>query len=201
MTIVADTFTPATRRAQPRRLRVALAGYGVVGAGVAARLAQRPDDYEIVSVLVRDLTRVRDGTAPALFTDDPARLLGSRPDVIVDALSSGPAGLALSEAALRVGVSVVSANKQAIIAGYEALRAAQTGNARLLYSAAVGGGAPLLEAVAAARAEGAAIVRIEGVLNGTVGSCSTAWPMALRLMRPCAMRGVRAWPRRTRARI
>ncbi len=168
VTVVADTFTPATRRPVQRRLRVALAGYGVVGAGVAARLAHRPDDYEIVGVLVRDVARERDGVvAASLFTDDPGALLASEPDVIVDALSSGPAGLALSEAALRAGVSVVSANKQAIIAGYDALRSAQSGDATLLYSAAVGGGAPLLEAVAAAR--DAEIVRIEGVLNGTVG--------------------------------
>lgn len=168
VTVVANTFTPATRRPVQRRLRVALAGYGVVGAGVAARLAHRPDDYEIVGVLVRDVARERDGFVPAsLFTDDPGALLASTPDVIVDALSSGSAGLALSEAALREGVSVVSANKQAIIAGYDALRAAQSGEATLLYSAAVGGGAPLLEAVAAAR--DAEIVRIEGVLNGTIG--------------------------------
>lgn len=168
VTVVADTFTPATRRPVQRRLRVALAGYGVVGAGVAARLAHRPEDYEIVGVLVRDVARERDGVVSAsLFTDNAGALLAANPDVIVDALSSGPAGLALSEAALRMGVSVVTANKQAIIAGYDALRSAQSGDARLLYSAAVGGGAPLLEAVAAAR--DTEIARIEGVLNGTVG--------------------------------
>jgi homoserine dehydrogenase len=168
VTVIADTFVAATRRPPRKRLRVALAGYGVVGAGLAARIRQRPEDYEITGVLVRDVARKREGDlAASLFTDDPAALLAARPDVVVDALSSGPAGLALSEAALRAGVHVVSANKQAVIAGYQTLREAETDDARLLYSAAVGGGAPLLEAVAAAA--DAQIVRIEGVLNGTVG--------------------------------
>lgn len=170
VTVIADTFVAATARPARKRLRVALAGYGVVGAGLAARIRQRPEDYEITSVLVRDITRQREGDLDtSLFADDAETLLASKPDVIVDALSSGPAGQALSEAALRAGIHVVSANKQAVIAGYAALREAETETARLRYSAAVGGGAPLLEAVATARAAGAQITRIEGVLNGTVG--------------------------------
>jgi homoserine dehydrogenase len=170
VTVVADTFVEATRRPPRKRLRVALGGYGVVGAGLAARLRQRPEDFEITGVLVRDAARTREGDLdPSLFTTDAEVLLASKPDVVVDALSSGPAGLALSETALRAGIHVVSANKQAVIAGHQTLNTARGDATLLLYSAAVGGGAPLLEAVATARSAGAGIARIEGVLNGTVG--------------------------------
>src|SRR5690606_11208930 len=65
------------------------------------------------------------------------------------------------------GVDVVSANKQAIGADLAALTALAAGTgARLLYSASVGGGAPLIETVRRARAHGP-VVRIEAVLNGT----------------------------------
>ena len=63
---------------------------------------------------------------------------------------------------------VVSANKQAVIASHARLRAAaERSGASLVYSASVGGGAPLIEAVRAARKSGP-IARLDGVLNGTV---------------------------------
>lgn len=169
-TIIGAEAAPAAPLARRRKLRVALAGCGVVGAGVAARLLAHADAFEISAILVRDLARARDVAAPpALFTDDAQALLQSGADIVVDALSCGQAGARLSEAALARGVHVVSANKQALVAAYPALqRAAAAGGARLAYSASVGGGAPLLETVAQALGAGARISAIEGVLNGTV---------------------------------
>jgi homoserine dehydrogenase len=166
-TIIADKSKPPAFRARPPKLRVALAGYGVVGAGVAQRLLGRPDAFEIVSVLVRDGEKAREGAVLRdAFTTDHEKFLAADADVIVDVLSDARVAAVLSAEALRRGVDVVSANKQAIIASHADLtRLAATSGARLLHSAAVGGGAPLLEAV---EAVGAPIVAIEGVLNGTV---------------------------------
>lgn len=155
----------ATRSVRP--LRVALAGCGVVGGGVAARLSDDPR-FELVGVLVRDARKPR-GVAlpPGRLTTDPAALLAREPDVLVEVLSDASTGLALIRAALARGVDVVSANKQAIAsdpAGLSAL--AEAGGARLLWSASVGGGAPLIETVRRARAHGP-VVRLEAVLNGT----------------------------------
>ena len=156
-----------TRTGPERVLRVALAGCGVVGGGVLPRLlADRR--FEVVGVLVRDPARARDTDIPAgLTVSDPAALLAREPDVLVEAISDASTGLALIRAALTRGVDVVSANKQAVGADLPALSAlAAAGDARLLYSASVGGGAPLIETVRRARDHGA-VVRIEAVLNGT----------------------------------
>ncbi len=168
-TLIGPEGGAAARRAKVQpRTRVAVAGCGVVGAGVIERLRRRPDAFEVVSVLVRDATKPRDVNVDGLLTTDPEFLLASKPDVVVDALSCAETGARLAESALTLGVHVVSANKQGLIAAHARLRAAaeQTG-AELIYSASVGGGAPLIEAVRAARRAGP-IARIDGVLNGTV---------------------------------
>jgi homoserine dehydrogenase len=160
--------TPARQAPAPARpLRVALAGCGVVGGGVAARLLADPR-FDLVGVLVRDQGKARDVALPrGLLLSDPAALLAREPDVLIEVLSDASTGLALTRAALTRGVDVVSANKQAIAsdpAGLTALAAA--GGARLLWSASVGGGAPLIETVRRARAHGP-VARVEAVLNGT----------------------------------
>ncbi|MBI2262492.1 MAG: hypothetical protein HYU62_12615 [Caulobacterales bacterium] len=156
---------PVEDRVAP--LRVALAGCGVVGGGLLPRLlADRR--FEVVGVLVRDPGKARDTALPPhLRLTDPAALLAREPDVLVEVLSDASTGLALTRAALSRGIDVVSANKQAIGGDLAALTAlADSGGARLLYSASVGGGAPLIETVRRARCHGE-IVRIEAVLNGT----------------------------------
>ncbi|NBB50780.1 homoserine dehydrogenase [Rhizobium sp. CRIBSB] len=150
------------------RLKVAVAGCGVVGGGVIERLAANPD-VELVGVLVRDPSKPRDVAFDhRLLTQDAAQLLAARPDLLVEALSDGSAGHALILNALAAGVDVVSANKQAISLDPAALHAqAEESGAELLYSAAVGGGSPMLETLRAARSAGP-IVGFEAVLNGTV---------------------------------
>jgi homoserine dehydrogenase len=146
---------------------VALAGCGVVGGGVLARLLE-DDRFAVVGVLVRDPSKPRDPAVPeGLLLSDPAALLAREPDVLVEAISDASTGLALIRAALSRGVDVVSANKQAVGGDLAALTAlAEAHDARLLYSASVGGGSPLIETVRRARAHGP-VVRIEAVLNGT----------------------------------
>jgi homoserine dehydrogenase len=166
--VVAGPETGARRAASPTRvLRVALAGCGVVGGGVLARLTADPA-FEVVGVLVRSPEKPRETAIPeGLALTDPAALLAREPDVLVEAISDASTGLALIRAALSRGIDVVSANKQAVGGDLAALTAlAENAGARLLYSASVGGGAPLIETVRRARAHGP-VVRIEAVLNGT----------------------------------
>ncbi len=167
--VVAGPETGAGRpRPVPARvLRVALAGCGVVGGGILPRLLADPR-IEVVGVLVRDPAKARDTLIPqGLGVSDPAALLAREPDILIEAISDASTGLALMRAALARGVDVVSANKQAVGADLPALiDLATAGGARLLYSASVGGGAPLIETVRRARAHGP-VVRIEAVLNGT----------------------------------
>ena len=156
---------PVTKR---RKLTVAVAGFGVVGGGVIARLLANPD-VDVVGVLVRDVNKPRDvAVDPALLTQDADALLALKPHLLVEALSDGSAGHALILKALSSGVDVVSANKQAISLDVAALyQQARDHDARLLYSAAVGGGSPMIETLRRARDAGP-VAGFEAVLNGTV---------------------------------
>ncbi len=172
-TIIGEVSRAPEPWVAPRRLKVALAGCGVVGGGTLSRLWADPR-YEIVGVLVRDPSRSRDAPgvdaaalAP-LLTADPAELLARKPDILLESLSEAQAGYELTRLALAQCIDVASANKQAISldpAGLNALAAKH--GARLSWSAAVGGGAPMIETMRAARAAGP-IAAFEAVLNGTV---------------------------------
>jgi homoserine dehydrogenase len=160
--------TGAAAQAAPRHpLRVALAGYGVVGQALAQRLATEPD-FEIAAILVRDPGRARAVTPPCPPGSDADAFLAMSADILVDALSCDATGEALSRRLLASGRYVVSASKRVIAragAALDALAAAHGG--ALLHSAAVGGAAPVLETVAEARRAGE-IADIAAVLNGTV---------------------------------
>lgn len=167
-TVVGDHSEPPGTSVPEAPVRVVIAGCGVVGGGVLSRLLADAR-FEVVGVLVRDPGKVRDVVASAeLLTADPAALLDLEPDLLVEALSEGEAGHDLIRAALERGIDVVSANKQAIsrdAAGLASL--AEATSARLAYSAAVGGGVPMIETVRIARAAGS-VAGFEAVLNGTV---------------------------------
>jgi len=157
------------------KLRVAVAGLGQIGEGAALRIAADAHDYKLSAALVRDAAKRRlDAFSSAVIVDQVETLLATRPGVIVEALPDGAAGRALIKAALSRGISVVTANKQAIAGEMAALTAlAASTAAHFRYSAAVGGGAPLVETVAEAASNGA-IVKIEAVLNGTVNFILTS---------------------------
>ena len=167
-TVVGERNAPPGPVVRAEPLKVIVAGCGVVGGGLLARLLPDPN-FEVVGVLVRDPAKKRDVDCPAdLFTNDVAALLAKKPDLVVEALSEGEAGHDLIRRALEQGCDVVSANKQAVAldpAGLELLAASK--GARVAWSASVGGGSPMIETLRAARAAGA-VVGFEAVLNGTV---------------------------------
>ncbi|MBX9708926.1 MAG: homoserine dehydrogenase [Caulobacteraceae bacterium] len=167
-TVVGEQSAPPGPSVPDAPLKVAIAGCGVVGGGLLKRL-QADDRFQVVGVLVRDPKKARDVEAPAhLFTADREALLALQPDILLEALSEGGAGHDLIRAALERGIDVASANKQAISRAPQGLAdLAHARGARLAYSAAVGGGAPMIETVRAARAAGS-IRGFEAILNGTV---------------------------------
>ncbi len=167
--VIGEANAPAVPVVRLRKRRVAVAGCGVVGGGVLQRLLARPDAYEVVCVLVRDLKKARDVELDAgLLTDDAEKLLASGADVLIEALSEGPPAEQLIRKALAKGLDVVSANKQALAADLPGLKAAaEEHDARLAYSAAVGGAVPMIETLKRARAAGK-VASFEGVMNGTV---------------------------------
>ncbi|MBD3836161.1 homoserine dehydrogenase [Brevundimonas sp.] len=167
-TVIGEKSAPPGPAPALPPLKVAVAGCGVVGGGVLGRLLNDPR-YDVVGVLVRNPDKPRDVSCPPdLFTADADVLLSRKPDIVLEALSEGEAGHALIRKALEAGCDVASANKQAVSrdpAGLQAL-AYQKGR-RVLWSASVGGGSPMIETVRAARAAGE-VAGFEAVLNGTV---------------------------------
>lgn len=159
---------------QGKVLRVGVAGLGLIGEGAALRLIS-DGDYEFCGALVRNAGVPRE-TIPEniLITDDIDAFFGAAPDIIIDALPVADAGRDVIEKALALGIGIVSANKQAVAGSLDAYAeaASQTG-AALRYSASVGGGAPMVETVREARAQGS-IIEMTAILNGTVNYILTA---------------------------
>ncbi|CAA9524781.1 MAG: Homoserine dehydrogenase [uncultured Sphingomonadaceae bacterium] len=153
------------RRSRPlpaRRLRVALLGCGAVGAGVLALLQARADLFDLGPVLVRDPSRHQ---GSALFTDRLGTALTGDPDIVVELIGGADYAGGIMRDALMGGASVVTANKGAVASHWDALHAAAAaGGGTLRFSAAVGGGAPVLEALGRRRGE---VVAVDGVMNGT----------------------------------
>lgn len=154
-----------------RRLRVGLLGLGTVGRGVYDQISARPDLFEVVGIAVREVERhAASGVSRSLLTGDAWAVVRADCDVIVEALGGDePAGGLIAEA-LRRGRDVVTANKAVIAARAEELEAiAAVSGARLLYSAAVGGGVPVVETVRrlANQRSAGGVESVEGVLNGT----------------------------------
>jgi len=160
-TTIAHLPARKARPPRPERLRVALLGCGAVGGGVLAYLQSRPDLFEVNPVLVRRPGKYQG----ARFTALASEALAGRPDLVIELLGGADYPAELMHAALRDGAQVVTANKAAVARHYDSLHAcAEAGGGALLCSAAVGGGAPILETL---RRLGGAVVAVEGVMNGT----------------------------------
>ena len=169
MNYPATTHSPASHRLaavrRPRRLRAVLLGAGTVNGGVLKAIGTLSDRVEVSAIVTRTNRQGHDPRCAWLTEVDAAFDIG--PDVVIEALPDcATAEKALKQAADR-GIHIISANK-AVLARLPALeqRIRRTG-ARLSYSAAVGGGVPVLETIDRLRRDGEDIVSVRGVLNGT----------------------------------
>ncbi len=159
-------------------LRLGIAGLGTVGVGTVRVLRDQADliaaragrPVEIVAVSARSKAKDRgiplDGYA---WEDDPVAL-ASRTDinVFVELMggSDGPAKAA-TEAALKAGKDVVTANKAMLAIHGQALAlAAEKAGQVIRYEAAVAGGIPVIKALTEGLA-GNGIARVLGVMNGS----------------------------------
>ncbi len=159
-------------------LRLGIAGLGTVGTGVVkivrqkanllAERAGRPITITAVSARTRDKDRGVNINSYA-WEDDPVAL-ATRDDVdiFVELMggSDGPAKAA-TEAALKAGKDVVTANKAMLAHHGQALaQLAEDAGAVLRFEAAVAGGIPVVKALTEGLA-GNDVTRVMGVMNGT----------------------------------
>jgi len=150
-----------------RKIRIAVMGAGGVGAKFLERCLEWSDLIEVDRILVRDPSKRRDHPLASKFTSDARGFVRGDVDVFVDIGTGVSPSAEFLEGFLKAGVSVTSANKQAVAAVGDKLRAAaKASGARLTYSASVGGGAPVIEALTRA-VKAHKIKAFSGVLNGT----------------------------------
>jgi homoserine dehydrogenase len=158
-------------------LRIAMAGLGTVGGGVAEALATRADELaarggrmlELASVFARDRKKPRKKELANIpWADDLAAMAKSDADVVVELIGgeNGPA-LALVEGALRAKKHVVTANKALLAShGTKLAALAEENGVALKFEAAAAGGIPVVKALRESLiAHGIDTVR--GILNGT----------------------------------
>jgi homoserine dehydrogenase len=137
--------TPA-RHTTSSPTSVLILGLGEIGQGIYRCAATMTEHFVVMGALVRDRAKYANDTAP--LYDSVEEVMELRPDVVIDALPGVEPSHSLASHFLERGVSVVSANL-ALIAevGRKLGTLAAHRNAYLRYSAAVGGGAPMLEAL------------------------------------------------------
>ncbi|HEX8094993.1 homoserine dehydrogenase [Jatrophihabitans sp.] len=160
---------------QPRPIRLALLGCGVVGSAVARLLAEQSGDLaarvgaplELAGIAVRRPNR-HSGIDPALLTTDAAALVAREDvDIVIEVIGGIEPARSLVLSALKSGKSVVSANKALLAEDGASLHAEASANGLdLYYEAAVAGAIPLLRPLRESLA-GDRITRVIGIVNGT----------------------------------
>ncbi len=159
-----------------RRIRIAVAGLGVVGRRAVRLLKSNRQKFlglgarvELAAVADREVTREARalGLGPSVFrTRDPQELLAREPDVVVELLGGLEAPRSLVLEALRKGRHVVTANKRLLAHCWEELQEARASSGgRLYFEASVAGGIPLLQSLESLSAN--RIEALYGILNGT----------------------------------
>jgi homoserine dehydrogenase len=156
---------------------VGLLGLGTVGSAVADLLLRRGDEIArraggavvLRRVAVAHPQRRRTVAVPGGLITGDARVVIEDPvvDVVVEVMGGlEPARTYILEALAR-GKSVVTANKRLMAArGSELLAAASAAGTDLFFEASVGGGIPIVKAIAESLAANS-IREIVGILNGT----------------------------------
>jgi len=158
-------------------LKIGLAGFGNVGAGVYKNLEKNRHllrertgcELEITKIAVRDPAKARDFALPAgLVTTNPDDLVND-PDIsiVVELIGGTDRAFDLVKAALESGKAVVTGNK-ALLAerGQELFAIAEANGRPIHYEAAVAGGIPIIKAVQESLI-GNHIQSVVGIINGT----------------------------------
>lgn len=150
-------------------LKVAILGFGTVGASAARILAeQKVPGLTLTHVYNRNVARKRVDWLPSvIWTEDLESVLTSDADVIVELMGGLQPAHDCVRRALQAGKSVVTANKKLIaLHGVELESIARHKGGHLLYGAAVAGGIPVIPGLQHGLA-GDRVTRMEGILNGT----------------------------------
>ena len=156
------------------RCRVALLGFGTVGAAVARRLTAPSiaADLQLTHIVDRRAAekRARLAAPGVVWTTSIDEALHSGADVVVEAIGGVEPAADWIRAALLAGKSVVTANKQVVARhGHALLTLAARQGRQLRFEAAVGGAMPIVRTIGEGLA-GDRITRLVAILNGTTNA-------------------------------
>ncbi len=162
---------------QKNIINVGLLGMGTVGKGVyrilkenRAVIEQRVGAaIEIKKVLVRDVSKDRGVvTGDVIFTSDVLDILDDPGiDIVVEVMGGIEPALEYSLRALKLGKSLVTANKDMIaLHGGELFKTAEANRCDLLFEASVAGGIPIIKPLKECLAANK-ISQVMGIINGT----------------------------------
>ncbi len=151
--------------------RIAIVGYGTVGSALGRLLHDRGRDHslKLTHVCNRQIARkVSRNLGPeVVWTESLLQVLQSDADVVVELMGGLDPAHDLIRGALKVGKSVVTANKQIMAQfGSELMQLARERRQYLGFGACVAGGVPVLAGLHDGLA-GDRLVQIRGILNGT----------------------------------
>jgi homoserine dehydrogenase len=160
----------------PTACRIAILGFGTVGAAVARRLTSVDPvrGLQLTHIFDRRAHQKRhalaDRSAPVAWTTRIEDVLSSDVDLVVEVLGGVVPARDWIRSALLAGKSVVTANKQVMAHHGAALStlAARQGR-QLRFEAAVGGAMPIVRAIGDGLA-GDRLTRITAILNGTTNA-------------------------------
>ena len=158
-------------------IKIGLLGLGNIGTGTYKSLEMNRDIIEkelgtkvsIVKILEKDIDRERDiNVTREQFVSDPDEIFNDPEiDIVIELLGGVEPAASFMETAMLKGKHVVTANKAAVAANWERLnKAAEIGGVQFRFEASVGGGIPVLTALAGpARAN--RYTEVLGIVIGT----------------------------------
>ena len=157
-------------------IKAALLGAGTVGSGVYALCGMLEDEMmqmtggkmEIKKVMVRDMTKKRDGIPQEVLTDNWESILNDEEIQLVIEVMGGvePAKTYITQAIL-AGKQVVTANKDLLADhGQELLTLAEERGVDLQFEAAVAGAIPIIRPLKQ-NMTASLLTEIMGIVNGT----------------------------------
>lgn len=157
-------------------IKVAILGFGTVGEGVYRILNEKKEKIkaqtgytiEVVSILVRDISKERIPTPGVEITDDITDVFAKpQIDLIFEAIVGKEPTFTYLTEAIDKGVDVITANKAMFAThGPALLKQAEAKGVQIGFEATTAGGVPIIQTVKSLLI-GDRVHRIQGVLNGT----------------------------------
>jgi len=160
-----------------KTIKIGLLGLGNIGTGVFKVLEMNRKEIEaaagakviIAKILEKDVEKKRDiPVDPSEFTQNPDEILSAPDiDIVVELLGGIEPATSFMLTAMKNKKHVVTANKAAIAANFDALKkCAEDNDVFFRYEASVGGGIPILNALSSVL-RGNKFEEVMGIVNGT----------------------------------